>query len=117
MRENERINFELVSRSLLAELDDRHGDLVRIARPETERLAHALRGTGCAVMLFNSRGVVIDRLTQQKAFDYRLTEEMQYFATELKDETDEIKKMYKTTHGLTEPGEQKNRNYNISDDA
>ena len=31
-------------------------------------------------------------------------------------ETDEIKKMYKTTHGLTEPGEQKNRNYNWSVD-
>ena len=49
-----------VSRSMLAELDDVHGDLVRAARPETERLAHALRGTGAAVLLFNTRGVVIE---------------------------------------------------------
>ena len=62
MREHERITFELVSRAMLAELDDVHGDLVRAARPETERLARALRGTGCVVLLFNSRGVVIDRL-------------------------------------------------------
>ena len=67
MREHERINFELVSRALLAELDDLHGELVRAARPETERLAHALRGTGCAVLLFNTRGVVIDRLCHEAA--------------------------------------------------
>ena len=67
MREHERVNFELVSRSMLAELDDVHGDLVRAARPETERLAHALRGTGSAVLLFNTRGVVIDRLCHEAA--------------------------------------------------
>ena len=67
MREGERIHFELVSRSMLAELDDRHGELVQRARPETERLAQALRGTGCAVMLFNARGVVVDRLCQESA--------------------------------------------------
>jgi len=65
MRETERINFELVSRALLAELDECHGELVRAARPETERLAHALRGTGCTVLLFNARGVVIDRLCHE----------------------------------------------------
>jgi hypothetical protein len=31
-------------------------------------------------------------------------------------ETDDTKRMYRTTHGLTEPGEQKNRNYNWSMD-
>lgn len=67
MRENERVSFELVSRSLLATLDDEHGDLVRAARPETERLAHALRGTGSTVLLFNARGVVIDRLCHEAA--------------------------------------------------
>jgi len=67
MREGERINFELVSRSMLAELDDHHGELVHSARPETERLAHALRGTGCTVLLFNTRGVVIDRLCHEAA--------------------------------------------------
>ena len=67
MREHERVSFELVSRSMLAELDDLHGDLVRAARPETERLAHALRGTGSAVLLFNARGVVIDRLCHEAA--------------------------------------------------
>ena len=67
MREHERVNFELVSRSMLAELDDVHGSLVRRARPETERLAHALRGTGCVVLLFNTRGVVIDRVCQESA--------------------------------------------------
>jgi transcriptional regulator of acetoin/glycerol metabolism len=40
---------------------------VQAARPETERLAHALRGTGCAVLLFNGRGVVIDRLCHEAA--------------------------------------------------
>ena len=67
MRENERISFELVSRSLLAALDDEHGALVHAARPETERLAQALRGTGSAVLLFNPRGVVIDRLCHEAA--------------------------------------------------
>jgi transcriptional regulator of acetoin/glycerol metabolism len=67
MRESERVNFELVSRSLLATLDDTHGDLVRAARPETERLAQALRGTGSALLLFNARGVVIDRLCHEAA--------------------------------------------------
>ena len=67
MREHERVSFELVSRSMLAELDDQHGALVRSARPETQRLAHALRGTGCAVLLFNIRGVVIDRLCHEAA--------------------------------------------------
>lgn len=65
MQEAESIHFELVSRSLLASLDDAHGALVRAARPETERLAHAVRGTGCAVMLFNHRAVVIDRLCHE----------------------------------------------------
>ena len=67
MRENERVSFELVSRSLLAMLDDEHGAFVRSARPETQRLAHALRGTGSTVLLFNARGVVIDRLCHEAA--------------------------------------------------
>ena len=67
MREHERISFELVSRSQLAALDDEHGALVQVARPETERLAHALRGTGSAVLMFNARGVVIDRLCHEAA--------------------------------------------------
>lgn len=67
MRGHEQVSFELVSRSLLATLDDEHGALVRCARPETERLAHALRGTGSAVLLFNARGVVIDRLCHEAA--------------------------------------------------
>ena len=65
MHHGERVNFELVSRAQLAALDDQYGALVRSARPETERLAHAVRGTGCAVMLFNTRGVVIDRLCHE----------------------------------------------------
>lgn len=56
-----------MSRSILAELDDRHGELVQRARPETKRLAQTLRGTGCAVMLFNARDVVVDRLCQESA--------------------------------------------------
>ena len=67
MREGERVNFEMVSRAWLAELADHHGDLVHRARPETERLAQALRGTGCTVLLFNTRGVVIDRLCHEAA--------------------------------------------------
>lgn len=67
MRESEGVQFELVSRSLLAELDDHHGELLHSARPETEQLAQALRGTGCAVLLFNPRGVVIERLCHEAA--------------------------------------------------
>jgi len=67
MREHERVSFELVSRSLLSTLDDEHGALVRSARPETERLAQALRGTGSAVLMFNARGVIIDRLCHEAA--------------------------------------------------
>jgi transcriptional regulator of acetoin/glycerol metabolism len=40
---------------------------VRSARPETERLAQALRGTGSAVLMFNARGVIIDRLCHEAA--------------------------------------------------
>ena len=67
MREHERVSFELVSRSLLATLDDEHGALVQAARPEAERLARALRGTGSTVLMFNARGVVIDRLCHEAA--------------------------------------------------
>lgn len=67
MREHERVSFELVSRSLLSTLDDEHGTLVQAARPETERLAQALRGTGSTVLMFNARGVVIDRLCHEAA--------------------------------------------------
>jgi transcriptional regulator of acetoin/glycerol metabolism len=67
MRENERVSFELVSRSLLSTLDDEHGPLVQAARPETERLAQALRGTGSTVLMFSARGVVIDRLCHEAA--------------------------------------------------
>lgn len=64
LRETDRVEFELVSRSLLAELDDVHGELVRAARPETERLAHTLVGAGCVVLLTNHRGTIIDSLGQ-----------------------------------------------------
>lgn len=67
MREHESVTFELVSRAMLSELDDQHAELVQAARPETERLARALRGTGCVVLLFNTRGVVIDRLCHEAA--------------------------------------------------
>ncbi len=67
MREHESVNFELVGRAMLAELDDQWGALARAARPETERLASAVGGAGCAVMLFNPRGVVIDRLAHDGA--------------------------------------------------
>ena len=67
MREHERISFELVSRAMLVELDDALAHLAQAARPETERLAHALRGTGCVVLMFNTRGVVIDRLCHEAA--------------------------------------------------
>ncbi|MDT7834062.1 helix-turn-helix domain-containing protein [Aquabacterium sp. OR-4] len=62
MREHESVNFELVGRAMLAELDDEWGPLVRSARPETERLASAVGGAGGVVMLFNPRGVIIDRM-------------------------------------------------------
>jgi len=67
MRVHERVNFEMVSRAALAEIDDVHGELIRATRPETERLARSLRGTGAAVLLFNHRGVVIDRLCHEAA--------------------------------------------------
>ena len=58
---SDRISFELVSRSMLAELDDRHRDFVRAAQPETRRLGDALAGTGCVVLLTNQRGVIVQR--------------------------------------------------------
>jgi transcriptional regulator of acetoin/glycerol metabolism len=58
---SDRISFELVSRSQLAEIDDRYGNLVHAARPETQRLGDVLAGTGCVVLLTNHRGVVVDR--------------------------------------------------------
>ena len=58
---SDRISFELVSRSLLAEIDDRHGEFIRAARPETQRLGDILAGTGCVVLLTNHRGVIVDR--------------------------------------------------------
>ena len=58
---SDRISFELVSRSMLAEIDDRHGEFVRAARPETQRLGDVLAGTGCVVLLTNHRGVIVDR--------------------------------------------------------
>ena len=67
MRETDRVNLELVSRSLLSTLDDEHATLVQAARPETERLAQSLRGTGSTVLMFNTRGVVIDRLCHEAA--------------------------------------------------
>jgi len=51
-------------------------------QPETPRLIFSN---------LSKPGVVIDWLTQQKAFDYRLTDEMQAFVDTLKDESKEIK--------------------------
>ncbi|MBP6903288.1 MAG: hypothetical protein KBC73_24580 [Burkholderiaceae bacterium] len=62
MREHECINFEPVGRAQLAEIDERWQPLVQLARPETERLAAAVAGAGGAVLLFNPRGVIVDRL-------------------------------------------------------
>ncbi len=65
LNEADRVHFEPIARSQLAELGDRYGALVRSARPETERLAASLRGTGGAVLLCNPRGSVIDRLCDE----------------------------------------------------
>ena len=65
LRPSDRVSFELVSRSLLAELDDRHGALIRLARPEMERLGGLLQGTGCVVMLFSPRAMIIDRVLHE----------------------------------------------------
>lgn len=65
LREGDRVVFDLVSRAWLAELDDHWGALVRQARPEVQRLAQAVQGSGCAVMLCNPRGTIIDRLCDE----------------------------------------------------
>jgi sigma-54 dependent transcriptional regulator, acetoin dehydrogenase operon transcriptional activator AcoR len=65
MRESDKVAFEQVSRSLLADIDERHVELLRSTRPETERLARSLQGTGCVVLVFNERGVIIDRLCHE----------------------------------------------------
>ena len=65
LRPTDRVSFELVSRSLLAELDDRHGALIRLARPELERLGGLLQGTGCVVVLCSPRAMVIDRVLHE----------------------------------------------------
>ena len=65
LREGDRVAFDLVSRAWLAELGDQYGAFVRQARPETERLAQAVQGSGCAVMLCSPRGTIIDRLCDE----------------------------------------------------
>ena len=61
------VAFELVRRSVLAEIDDRHAALIRMAKPETERLARALRLTDCSVLLVNAQAVIIDRLIDESS--------------------------------------------------
>ncbi len=64
---HENVSFELVGRSMLAEIDDRYAALTEHAKPETERLARALRNADCSVLLVNERSVVIDRLINECA--------------------------------------------------
>jgi transcriptional regulator of acetoin/glycerol metabolism len=55
------VQFEPVSRSLLASIDDTHHDLITRARPHVESVRNSIVGTGCIAMLINQRGMVIDR--------------------------------------------------------
>lgn len=73
MRESDRVHFELVSRSLLSELDDRHGEFIALARPEVDRLASALQGTGCTVLLFSPKGYIVDRRVHEATTSQVLT--------------------------------------------
>jgi transcriptional regulator of acetoin/glycerol metabolism len=61
------VSFELVRRSMLAEIDDRHAGLIQQAKPETERLARALRHSDCSVLLVNESSVIIDRLIDESS--------------------------------------------------
>lgn len=55
-----RVEFNPVSRSRLREIEDRHAEFVRLARPELERLAHAVVPAGMVVLLADADGVVLD---------------------------------------------------------
>lgn len=61
LREVDRVEFDLVGRAALAELDDRHGGLARLAAPELDRLGRALQGSGCAVLLLSPQGTIVER--------------------------------------------------------
>lgn len=63
----DRVQFEPVGRSLLAALDDVHGEFVKSARPHLECLSYSVVGAGCVVVLVNQQGAVIDRLGHSTA--------------------------------------------------
>ena len=65
LRPEDNVAFELVRRSTLAEIDDQYAPLIQVTRPETTRLARALRNTDCSVLLVNERGVIVDRLVHE----------------------------------------------------
>lgn len=64
---HDNVAFELVRKSMLAEIDERHSALIQKARPETERLARALRNADCSVLLVNECSVIIDRLIDESS--------------------------------------------------
>ena len=65
LRPEDNVAFEIVSRSTLAEIDDRYASLIQVTRPEATRLSRALRNTDCSVLLVNERGFIVDRMIDE----------------------------------------------------
>lgn len=61
MAASDSVQFEPVSRSLLAEIDGTHRELIARARPHIESVRNSIAATGCVAMLINQRGVVVER--------------------------------------------------------
>ena len=55
------VQFEPVSRTMVADIDNAHRELIARARPHVESVRNSIAATGCIAILVNQRGVVIDR--------------------------------------------------------
>lgn len=62
MRPEDPVQFELVSRGALDEIDERHHELIACAQPHLQLLSRGLAGTtDCILLLLDRRGTVIRR--------------------------------------------------------
>lgn len=67
LRPGDRVSFDPVSRSKMAEIEDRYGALIRLAQPVMQHVGHALEGTGCTLLLVSPQATVIDRMCHEAA--------------------------------------------------
>lgn len=62
MRPEDSVQFELISRSALGEIDEKHHELIACAQPHLQLLSRGVAGTAdCILLLLDGRGTVIRR--------------------------------------------------------